>query len=120
MTEPMIPPAHRLRFYGLTEEQFVQLWEAQKGSCYICHRRFTRGRPAHIDHNHLTGEVRGLLCGADNQAIGWLHEDIDWLRDAADYLSVPPALLLWGKATPRVKGAPPADLLQSPDPSHGE
>lgn len=107
----MRPPqltAQRKRIYGITQEQFEELWEEQDGRCLICERKFTRLRPAHIDHEHATGKVRGLLCGNCNQSIGWLHEDAGWLRRAAHYLTHPPAFVLWGEEVPTVQGAPPA------------
>lgn len=48
--------------YGITSEEYQELFEAQRGRCYICHRKPRTLRLA-VDHDHATGEVRGLLCG---------------------------------------------------------
>ena len=39
-----------------------------------------------IDHNHVTGEIRGLLCNACNKGIGFLNDDIRLLKNAIKYL----------------------------------
>lgn len=65
---------------------------AQGGVCAICGRPETRpapnGQPSrlHVDHNHSTGLVRGLLCNNCNQAIGKMGDDPDRLITAAEYL----------------------------------
>ena len=78
--------------YGISPEKYQEMLLAQKGLCYICHLPPT-GKPIkgqapslHVDHNHLTGEVRKLLCGKCNQAIGLLDEVPDRIRAAAAYL----------------------------------
>ena len=83
--------------YGVTPAKYRDLYLAQKGRCWIC--RIAKGihpgdpkgggtRRLGIDHNHATGQVRGLLCtGGDktcNRIIGWLTADA--LRRAADYV----------------------------------
>jgi hypothetical protein len=79
-----------LQQYGLTPEGFNDLWTSQRGKCAICEIEMRpRGRDknsACIDHNHLTGDVRGLLCRACNHGIGNLKDDPDVLEAAAKYL----------------------------------
>jgi hypothetical protein len=71
-----------MREYGLTEQALVELIESQGGVCAIC-----RYRPAeHVDHDHLTGEVRGVLCFPCNAALGHFKDRIDLLMRAANYL----------------------------------
>ena len=56
--------------------------EAQGGLCAIC-----RERPAeHVDHDHLTGKVRAMLCFCCNQALGNLRDRADLARAAAAYV----------------------------------
>lgn len=75
--------AHHLRkHYGLTPEEFEALVAAQRGSCAICETR-----PAvHVDHDHLTGSVRGVLCFPCNVALGHLKDDPLLFRKASAYL----------------------------------
>lgn len=59
--------------YGLTPEAYDRLLWSQGGACAIC--RKTQDKPLDVDHNHLTGVVRGLLCNPCNQGIGYLRSD---------------------------------------------
>jgi len=71
-----------LREYGLTEDALTGLIAAQGGMCAIC-----QYRPAiHVDHDHLTGAVRGVLCFPCNAALGHFKDRIDLLARAASYL----------------------------------
>ena len=76
--------ACKLRRYGLTAEQFNQKQDAQGNRCAIC-QEFFRGTP-HVDHDHATGEVRGLLCSSCNRAIGLLKDSSKVCAQAAEYL----------------------------------
>lgn len=71
--------------YGLTLAQFEAMLEAQEGVCAICYREQI-GKNIHVDHNHVTGEVRGLLCGPCNTALGLFGDDADRMIRAAQYL----------------------------------
>lgn len=76
--------ANRLKQYGLTEADFDALLESQGGNCAICQRE-PSSRP-HVDHDHDTGNVRGLLCGPCNRGIGYLGDSPDVVRRALEYL----------------------------------
>jgi len=56
--------ARVLATYGLKEGEYGALLQSQGGKCYLCGRK-PKGRRLDVDHNHKTGEVRGLLCGGD-------------------------------------------------------
>lgn len=71
--------------YGITPEQFQQKLIEQHSSCAICGGN-NKGRPLSVDHNHKTGQVRGLLCHACNYGIGALHEDRARFLKAMEYL----------------------------------
>jgi len=64
------------RLYGITDEEYDVLEALRQHGCMICGRPEDHRR-LHIDHNHDTGEVRGLLCSHCNSALGWMqnHED---------------------------------------------
>lgn len=73
---------HLKRRYGLTEEQVVARAEQQGSLCLICLRR----RALHVDHDHSTGEVRGLICFPCNGGLGQFEDRPDVMRLAVDYL----------------------------------
>lgn len=54
--------AHIKREYGLTEIEYRALYRAQGGRCYVCRKAAGRTKRLGVDHDHLTGEVRGLVC----------------------------------------------------------
>jgi hypothetical protein len=53
---------HVLRTYGITEMEYRAMYRAQGGRCYVCRKADGTSRRLGVDHNHLTGEVRGLVC----------------------------------------------------------
>ena len=82
--------------YGLTEEQYDQLLEAQDGKCLICGSTEPGGigkvghsgvKRFHVDHCHSTGKVRGLLCGHCNKGLGHFMDDTLRLQKAIRYLN---------------------------------
>jgi hypothetical protein len=74
--------------YGLTQDDYDQLLELQYGRCAICRTDKPGGGAGrwHIDHDHETGHVRGLLCNGCNVGIGFLQEDPEILMAAARYV----------------------------------
>jgi len=76
------------RFYDLTPDQFAELLAGQGNCCAICRTDTPGGRTGqfHVDHDHGTHEVRGLLCHHCNTALGLLKEDPGLLRKAIAYL----------------------------------
>lgn len=72
----------KLRTYGITEAELVALVESAAGRCEIC----TQEINLHIDHDHTTGTVRGLLCGNCNNGLGRFKDDPAKLRAAVIYL----------------------------------
>ena len=74
------------RFYGINSKEYSQLLERQFGLCAICRRVNGNARRLHVDHDHETGKVRGLLCGSCNAAIALFHEKPNLMLDAIRYL----------------------------------
>ena len=74
--------AYWKRRYGLTRADVAVLRVEQGDTCAIC------GAPApeHLDHDHVTGRIRALLCQRCNQGLGLLRDDPAVLRAAADYV----------------------------------
>jgi hypothetical protein len=67
---------HLKRNFGITLEQFEEMLRAQGGVCALCSTDKPKGRGAfHVDHDHLTGLIRGLLCHACNSGLGSLGDD---------------------------------------------
>lgn len=78
---------HLFSRYGITVEQYDELHERQEGRCAICLRASEEfPRRLAVDHNHKTGEVRGVLCNYCNHRVVGRHTDADLLRRMADYL----------------------------------
>lgn len=73
------------RTYGLTREKYDKLLELQCGYCAICCDREAK----YVDHDHKTGEVRGILCQPCNTAIGMMREDVRLFLSAMNYLENP-------------------------------
>ena len=76
----------RLKKYGLTVAEFNALLALQSNKCAVCLNDFTGGKDTHIDHDHSTGRVRGLLCGCCNRGIGQFRDSSERLAAAAAYL----------------------------------
>lgn len=72
------------RDFGISMDQYVELSESQGGVCAICGTEPVKKALA-VDHNHITGEIRGLLCGSCNMALGQLEVE-DRLHRAVDYI----------------------------------
>ncbi len=75
----------RLNLYDLSLEEFNQLLEKQNNSCGICGKSFEEYRN-YIDHDHVTGKVRGLLCSGCNTGLGKFGDNIEGLMKAIYYL----------------------------------
>ncbi len=62
----------RLRYeYGLSLQQYQVMCEAQNHECLLCHQK---PRKLFVDHDHMTGRVRGLLCNRCNVAVGYIEK----------------------------------------------
>lgn len=76
---------HLLKRYGLTPESYDSMVQKQNGVCAICELSDT-SRHLSVDHDHATGEVRGLLCQICNTAIGHFKDSQRLLARASLYL----------------------------------
>lgn len=75
--------------YGLSSVTLAAFYEAAGNRCEICGGTESPtqwGNRFHIDHDHVTGELRGLLCTSCNAGLGQFADDPDRLRRAAEYL----------------------------------
>lgn len=71
------------RLYNLTIEEVACMIENQKGLCKICAAILSR---PNVDHCHVTGRIRGILCSACNTGLGFIEKE-NWLEKAQGYLS---------------------------------
>lgn len=78
---------HLKKRFGITIDDYDEMLVAQDGRCAICsgppsgrYKRF------HVDHDHVTDEIRALLCHHCNVALGLAEDDPRLLRAMADYL----------------------------------
>lgn len=75
------------RKFGITLLQYEELLELQNGVCAICQQPDGMGWSLAVDHDHTTGQVRGLLCGRCNyRLLGSVNDDIQLLERAIAYL----------------------------------
>lgn len=72
--------------YGISKEQYISMLESQGNVCAICKRLPRNKKGFAIDHDHHTGQIRGLLCGHCNTALGQLQDDIEIVQNAITYL----------------------------------
>jgi len=77
-----------LRFkYGIGCEEYEELLSKQDHTCAVCGKELkSRGGHTHLDHDHITGKIRGMLCTNCNRGIGHLQESITVLEAAVVYL----------------------------------
>lgn len=82
-----------LRRYGLDSASYAEMFAAQNGQCAICGTskmqvdyRNGKPKPMFIDHNHVTGRVRALLCSQCNTGLGLFRDDPKLLRAAIAYI----------------------------------
>lgn len=71
----------------MTIEQYDAMLEEQGGGCFICGRPPREDSSLHVDHDHSTGNVRGILCFACHSALADFQEDPELLKKAASYVS---------------------------------
>jgi hypothetical protein len=92
--------------YKLSEDDYDLMHAAQHGRCAIC-GKVDATETQHalvVDHDHSTGEVRGLLCNNCNVGLGFLQDDEEVLRGAVAYLAS-------HSSASKPSGAPTSDML---------
>lgn len=98
--------------YDIDTVEYERLFKLQDGRCAICRNR-PKGKRLAVDHSHVTGEVRGLLCSKDNhELLGAGYDSTVKLLAAVHYLQRPPASGLW---TPPEDGLAEYDSVPDPD-----
>lgn len=72
-------------FYGLDKEDFLIMLNKCDSKCNICKEKI-EGKALHIDHDHKTGKVRGILCKNCNNGLGMFCDNTSLLKEAVIYL----------------------------------
>jgi len=90
--------------FGLTVEMWETMFEAQSRCCGICKRDTPdRGKNWAVDHDHVTMQVRGILCSSCNLAIGILRDNCKLLENCITYLQTTPAITSYARPNTRAK-----------------
>lgn len=78
-----------MKLYGLTVEEYDAMRDRQGNRCAICKTEEVGGNANHwhVDHDHATGRVRGLLCQRCNMLLGYAKDDHNRLLAAVEYLT---------------------------------
>ena len=74
------------RVYGLTEESFNSMLLGQGGVCAICKKDDWGQQGPHIDHDHETNDVRGILCHYCNAGLGHFRDNPEYMASAIKYI----------------------------------
>ncbi len=84
----IIRAAHLRREYGISLEEYNKIFLAQEGKCKLCSKHQNECAVSlHVDHDHITGRVRGLLCVVCNSKIAVI-ENREFMEKAEKYLDV--------------------------------
>lgn len=102
--DPEMFRGYNLSKYGISAAEYDAMLAAQGGLCACCGVSENRnGKRLFVDHSHLTGEIRGLLCHACNAGVGLLGDNIEGVKRALAYLEraepqcAPALKLVWSK-----------------------
>ena len=79
--------SHLKRTFGMTQDGYEARLREQGGGCAVCGRPPKPGKSLHVDHDHETGRVRGLLCFKCNAALGQLDDDLERIEAALIYVA---------------------------------
>jgi hypothetical protein len=74
------------KLYGISLDEYDRMLEKQNGVCAVCSKP-PNGRRLHVDHDHKTGEIRGLLCSGCNVALGAVNDNTSVLQKLISYIT---------------------------------
>lgn len=76
------------REYGITIQEYEEVFNRQGGLCAICRKESThRSGALFVDHDHSNGKLRALLCNPCNLLLGYSRDDTSILKEAIKYLN---------------------------------
>jgi hypothetical protein len=76
----------RSYLYGITPERYTEMFSEQESRCAICRTDVPSGKGWHLDHDHDTGQARGILCHRCNLGLGNFKDNPATLEAAIAYL----------------------------------
>jgi len=74
------------RLYGLSKDEFENIFHQQGKACAICGKKDCNSKELHVDHDHASGAVRGILCSNCNTALGLIKDNPKIAQTMVDYL----------------------------------
>lgn len=77
---------HLKKKYGITPEDYDALLSSQSGRCAACGQEPRPPTRFHLDHDHATGKIRGILCHHCNNALGFTGDSLERLRLLVAYM----------------------------------
>jgi recombination endonuclease VII len=90
--------ARRLQaLYGLLPDEYHLVKDYQGGRCALCQRATGARRALAVDHDHVSGVVRGILCSPCNKMLGHARDSIEFFERCIEYLKTPPAVEVLGE-----------------------
>lgn len=87
-----IRKTHLKQKFGMTLEDYDRMFESQNGVCVICgcpeiiNGHGNKIKKLAVDHNHITGKIRGLLCHSCNHALGLLNDNPIIVKSLLEYI----------------------------------
>ena len=78
---------HLRMYFRMDVEDYFDMLDAQNGVCAICGETCKSAQRLSVDHDHTTGEIRGLLCRSCNSGIGYFQDSVKLLKKAIQYLT---------------------------------
>lgn len=81
-----VKSAKLLNRYGISLEEFEKKLDSQNRKCAICGVQLDGNKRTHLDHDHATGKIRGILCWNCNGGLGNFSDNVERLQSAINYL----------------------------------
>lgn len=78
--------------FGITDKDYAAMLKHQGGRCAICNKLPPKAKRFCVDHDHRTGEIRGLLCFMCNYVLGFWKDQPLRFSAAGEYLTHPPGV----------------------------
>lgn len=109
---------HIRALFSVTIDEYDEIKAAQGGVCAICGSATGAHKRLHIDHDHATRLIRGLLCFHCNKFLAWVRDDPEVFLRGYEYLTNPPAQKVLGerRTDDTYRDDPPPSLRRDPAP----